>query len=229
MGIDAMRWSLRRGWLPCTCTAGHRTRFVAVTGGPGAGKTALLDALRQSLCEHVIVLPEAARIVFAGGFPRLEDEAVRRAGQRAIYRVHAELETIAVEHDHVAIALCDRGRLDGLAYWPGDPERYFAELGTTRAAELARYEAVVHLRPAPPSAYASSDPVRVESAAQARATDARIEEAWADHPVRLFVEASTSFAEKLATAMTIVRDVLPPCCRAHVGQRTIAGGLDCAP
>jgi hypothetical protein len=50
--------------LPCECAAVHVRRRVVLTGGPGAGKTALLELIRQSFCSHVRVLPEAAVVVF---------------------------------------------------------------------------------------------------------------------------------------------------------------------
>ncbi len=45
-------------------------RRVVLTGGPGAGKTAALEVIRRLYAPHVQVLPEAASIVFGGGFPR---------------------------------------------------------------------------------------------------------------------------------------------------------------
>ena len=53
----------------CPCTKVHTPRRVVVTGGPGAGKTALLELIRQALCQHVRILPESAGVVFGGGFP----------------------------------------------------------------------------------------------------------------------------------------------------------------
>jgi uncharacterized protein (DUF2249 family) len=50
--------------------ATHLRRRIVLTGGPGAGKTAVLELFRAAVCEHVNVLPEAAGIVFGGGFPR---------------------------------------------------------------------------------------------------------------------------------------------------------------
>lgn len=220
---------LAAGWRPCRCTIGHHTRFVAVTGGPGAGKTKLLHELRRSLCEHVVVLPEAASIVFGGGFPRIATDSARRAGQRAIYRVQAELERMASEDGRVAVALCDRGRMDGLAYWPGAADDFFDELGTTGATELSRYSAVVHLHSASVESYDRSNALRVESAEQAAVVDGRIEEAWAGHPARVFVAASSSFEAKLTRAIACISDVLPPCCRAHVGAEVLAGDLECEP
>jgi hypothetical protein len=47
----------------------HRPRMVVITGGPGAGKTALIEVARRHFCHHVGFSPEAASILFRGGFP----------------------------------------------------------------------------------------------------------------------------------------------------------------
>ena len=39
--------------LPCECSEPHARRKIALTGGPGAGKTAVLELVRQSFCKHV--------------------------------------------------------------------------------------------------------------------------------------------------------------------------------
>jgi hypothetical protein len=93
--------------IDCRCTEPHVARRIVLTGGPGAGKTAVLELVRHSLCKHLRVLPEAASIVFGGGFPREPGDEARRAAQRAIYHVQRELEAAATGAD-IAIALCDR-------------------------------------------------------------------------------------------------------------------------
>jgi predicted ATPase len=193
----------------------HDCRLVVVTGGPGAGKTAFLELVRRNFCQHVAVLPEAASVIFGGGFPRRESAAGRRAAQRAIYRVEREMETLVREEAHAALALCDRGTLDGLAYWPSDPDSYFRDLGTSRAAELARYAAVIHLRTPGHGAYNRDNPLRVESAREALALDARIAEAWAGHPRISFVDERKDFLDKVAAALTLLRKEVPACCRGH--------------
>lgn len=125
--------------VTCECRGAHQRRRIVLTGGPGAGKTALLELIRQSFCSHVKVLPEAAGIVLGGGFPREPDEACRRAAQRAIYHVQRQLELTGDSHD-AAIVLCDRGTLDGVAYWPGAIEDFWTSLWTTLDKELGRYE-----------------------------------------------------------------------------------------
>ena len=107
------RWVM----LACECAVAHQPKRIVLTGGPGAGKTAVLELIRQAFCEHVVVLPEAAGVLFGGGFPRGSHEISRRAAQRAIYYVQRELEASAVV-EQPAIILCDRGTIDGAAYGP---------------------------------------------------------------------------------------------------------------
>jgi predicted ATPase len=199
----------------CECGGIHERRRVVLTGGPGAGKTALLELIRQSFCSHVTVLPEAAGVVFGGGFPREDDPSCRRAAQRAIFHVQRELE--AAENSHnPAIVLCDRGTVDGLAYWPG-PEEFWSSLGTTLDGELRRYDAVIHLRtPAPEHGYNHQNPLRTESATTAAEIDARVLQAWQSHPRRFIVESSADFLDKVARALDVLRGELPECCQRHV-------------
>jgi len=202
--------------VSCKCAAAHERRLVVLTGGPGAGKTAVLELIRQSFCEHVKVLPEAATIVFGGGFPREDDANCKRAAQRAIFYVQRELETAGDSHNPT-IVLCDRGTLDGLAYWPGSAEEFCASLATTVGEQLARYDAVIHLRTPPlERGYNHQNPLRTESAAAAAKLDERILQTWATHPRRFVVEASSEFLDKAAQALTILRAEMPECCRHHV-------------
>lgn len=188
-------------------------RRIALTGGPGAGKTAVLELVHRLLCEHVRVLPEAAGIVFGGGFPRGPTDAVRRAEQRAIFYLQRELEATA-DDSELAIVLCDRGTVDGAAYWPG-PGDLWSSVGTTLDEQLARYDTVIHMR-TPVAGYNHANPLRVESAAEARAIDDRIAELWARHPRRFEVPAEVDFFAKAAHAIQILRDELPVGCRDHV-------------
>lgn len=199
----------------CDCVDVHERRRVVLTGGPGAGKTALLELIRQSFCSHVKVLPEAASVVFGGGFPREDDLACRRAAQRAIYYVQRELEATGDSHNP-AIVLCDRGTIDGLAYWPGAEEDFWSLLETDLKREFGRYHAVIHLRtPAQEHGYNHQNPLRVESALAAAEIDERIARAWASHPRRIIVESSPDFLDKVRRALQFLRDEMPDCCKAH--------------
>lgn len=200
---------------PCDCREGHVPRRVVLTGGPGAGKTAVLELIRLFFCEHVKTLPEAAGIVFGGRFPRSDRPPLRRAAQRAIYHIQRELESVA-DADNAAVVLCDRGTVDCSAYWIGEGD-LFSAVGTTAALELARYDAVIHLRsPTSPHAYNRDNPLRLESIEEAAVIDARIATQWSVHPRRFVVEPTEDFLHKAAQAMALLRNEVPECCRHHV-------------
>jgi predicted ATPase len=209
------------------CGEPHHARRIVLTGGPGAGKTAILELIRRSLCRHVKILPESAGIVFGGGFPRGLALAQRRAVQRAIFYVQRELEATTTDED-LAIVLCDRGTIDGIAYWPG-PEDLLQAVGSSLDEQLVRYHAVIQLRTPPESSYNRDNPLRLESAAEAAVIDTRIAAAWASHPRRLEVPASDDFLVKAARAIAIIRAELPACCRhdpieAHAPLATADAG-----
>ena len=182
-------------WVSCDCRDVHTPRRVVLTGGPGAGKTAVLELIRHFFCDHVHVLPEAASVVFGGGFPRSSDAEQLRAAQRAIFYVQRELEAAAL-CGNPAIVLCDRGTVDGQAYWPG-PGDLWADVGTTLAEQLARYDAVIHLRtPLGTAGYNHDNPLRIESAGEAAAADERMLDAWASHPHRVVIDPTPDFLQK---------------------------------
>ncbi len=214
---------MRRGvWpnAPGVCTSSGMR--IVLTGGPGAGKTAVLETARREFCRHVAVLPESASILFAGGFPRRRTEPAQRAVQRAIFHVQSELERMHAEERPDATLLCDRGTIDGVAYWPGAPESYYAELETSPEAQYARYDLVIHLRvPTTEEGYNNFNPTRIETAAEARAIDERIARAWAGHPRRVFVNSAVDFLEKVRATVALIREAVPGC--DCVSARTGAG------
>lgn len=199
--------------LACACEIAHPPRLVVLTGGPGAGKTALLEIIRSSFCRHVVVLPEAASMLWQGGFPRRDTISARRAAQRAIARIQLEMQRMIIEEGTSALIVCDRGTLDGAAYWPGPPDTFFEELGLDRDRELARYAAVIHLRPPGHDHGYQPTSVRTESADQAAAIDDRIYAAWDGHPHRTVVESNHDVLRKLERGVALIREHVPACCR----------------
>jgi predicted ATPase len=181
---------------------------IVITGGPGAGKTASLEVARRALCEHVGFARESASIVFGGGFPRESRESAASAAQRAIFHVQRELETLFDDRPDLQLVLCDRGTVDCAAYWPRAEEEFYHELGTTHAAELARYVAVIHLRPPRAGDGYQRTGLRIESAAEAARIDGRIEHAWRGHPRRFFIDHTHDFPAKVRRFLVIVEEEL---------------------
>lgn len=201
----------------CKCDVDtSQTMLIVITGGPGAGKTAILESLRKLLCQHVIVLPEAASIIFGGGFWRLKSVEAAKASQRAIFHVQSELETIVHTEKTWAIGLCDRGTLDGMAYWTGSEQEYFSSFKTSLLEEYKRYHAVIHLRcPTENMGYNNQNPLRTETPEQARIIDDRIAEIWSRHPNYKAIPAYPNFAEKVREAYTLIINLLPKCCQKN--------------
>ena len=201
----------------CSCKRQtHSCKRIVITGGPGGGKTAVLEIARKNFCQHIAILPEAASILFGGGFPRGHSAATKKASQRAIFHIQKELEILTEEEGNSAIALCDRGTIDGLAYWTDTEELFWKEVGTSKEEELKRYIAVIHLRTPPlEHGYNHQNPVRIESASEAALIDIKIEEVWKDHPHRYFVTSENEFLEKVETAIRIIKSYLPECCQGH--------------
>lgn len=196
---------------------------IVVTGGPGAGKTASLETARRMLCHHIGFAPESASIIFGGGFPREATVHSERAVQRAIYHVQRELEALYDGHTDVGVLVCDRGTIDCAAYWPGDQAEFYRQLGTSHEGELARYALVIHLRPPMADDEYQRTDMRIETAAEARRIDARIERVWRGHPRRIFVEHTHDFMAKVSRVVSILETELA-CERAYAGLRTTATG-----
>ncbi len=190
------------------------TQLIVITGGPGAGKTAILEVVRKVLCEHVAILPEAASILFGGGFWRLDSATAKKAEQRAIYHVQTEMQTLVLNEKKWAIGLCDRGSLDGMAYWPGEEIGFCRALGTSVEKEYAKYHAVIHLSsPSLKSGYNHQNPFRIESAEEALIIDEQIHEVWKNHPNYHRIKSTDDFGEKLHRASSLIYQFIPPACR----------------
>lgn len=190
----------------------RRPFLIVVTGGPGAGKTAILELARKTFCEHIDILPEAATVVFSGGFRREKSVEAQQAAQRAIFHIQREMEQLVLDENRADVILCDRGSLDGLAYWPGQESTFFRQLGTTRKKELERYHMVIHLRtPTAENGYNYANPYRIETPSEAAALDEKTMKAWKKHPHHFVVNGTELFLEKAETALALIRSQLPKC------------------
>lgn len=181
------------------------TKLIVITGGPGAGKTAILEMAKKLINQTSIILPESASIVFGGGFWRLPSTTAIAAAQSAIFHVQTAQEHLVCEEKKWSLGLCDRGTLDGLAYWP-EKETSFWEMGdTTLELELKRYHAVIHLRtPTELLGYNHLNPLRTESSLSALAIDEKIAAIWQKHPRYFAVISNTNFLIKAQIAIDLI-------------------------
>ena len=186
-------------------------RRIAVTGGPGAGKTTLWRSIIAEHGERVVAVPEVATLLLRHVFPPVHSERERRAVQSSIFRVQHDLEA-AHEAQLKAgqVLLCDRGTPDGGGYWPEGHEAFSAAMLTTCEAELARYEAVLFLETAAAGdlAIADNNDTRTEDRDAAVAIDRRLHAVWSRHPRFHHVACAAVFEDKIQRALSIIRTLL---------------------
>ncbi len=176
---------------------------VVLTGGPGGGKTTAADLYRREIGDQVVVVPEAATILYLGGFPRQGENGVRKATQRAIYNVQINLEAAQAAHYRSRVLLCDRGTIDGAVYWPDDPTQFFEQMGTTLENELSRYDAVIFFETAAVGGISieGGNPTRIETIEEALRLDQKLKNLWSQHPHFVFVPHNKSFIKKVNSGL----------------------------
>jgi len=160
-----------------------------LTGGPGGGKTTLIEELTGNppWAGRLAALPEAIFVMRHIGISPRE-----RLFQRVMVHLQISLEDgldRALGPDDPRAILCHRGSLDPLAYWldRGWPEdEFLAFTGTKRQDHYRRYTAVIHLVTAAdgaPAYYARwPDAHRPEQIEDALRLDGLLHDVWHDHP-----------------------------------------------
>jgi predicted ATPase len=190
----------------------QRNHFrIVLTGGPGGGKTTAADLFRREIGEKVVVVPETATMLFTGGFPRVGEREARMATQRAIFHAQVALEDVQGALYPGRVLLCDRGTIDGAAFWPDDaPEGFFESLDTSLERELRRYDAVIFFESAAVGdiSIEGGNPARTESNEEARQLDMRLRELWSEHPNFHFVPHSASFFAKLQDGLRQLQNIV---------------------
>lgn len=194
---------------------------IVLTGGPGGGKTTAADLFRREIGERVVIVPEAATILFQGGFPRSREPDAMRLAQTTIFHVQQKLEDVQASLYPGRTLLCDRGTVDGAAYWPGSTHDYFKAVGTTLEKELRRYDAVIFFETAAVggTSIEGGNPIRNESLEEAVKLDARLRALWVPHPRFILVPNNPSFFKKISFGLAVLESI--------VAQ--LAGESRCAP
>lgn len=185
---------------------------IVLTGGPGAGKTVVANAIAREEPDRFLLVHEAATQVYQqlGTRWHLLDLAGRRDAQTRMYRLQVEQERRARDEASGRIILLDRGTIDGSAYWPDGVEAFWQAMGTTREAELARYDAVIWLETAATLGLydgSASNAVRFEDPAAAIESGKLLKALWAGHPCLHHVGAFAAMEDKIAAVREVILDV----------------------
>ena len=225
---DGKRWgsppTLRRAGSYMTQLDSNGRSRIVLTGGPGGGKTTAIDLFRREIGQRVVVVPESATMLFQGGFPRSNEIHARRSAQAAIFQVQRNLEDVQAALYPDRILLCDRGTIDGAAFWPGGPAEFFDFVGTTLAKELARYDAVLFFETAAAGGMPieGGNPTRIESNEQAVELDRRLREIWSNHPRLVVVPHHHSFVKKIMLGLARLENMIEELSQHHEDRATTA-------
>lgn len=219
-GVD-----IRRGRVSASAammpSANPNVKMIVLTGGPGAGKTSAASEVARRLSadgtrtRHV---PEAATQVYTrlGRKWNQLTIAERRRAQAAMYELQLEQESAALKgarFDATRVLILDRGTIDGAGYWPDGDAAFWEAVGTTQAAELSRYHAVVWLETAAKLGlydHDASNEVRFEDAEGAIAAGEVQARLWGGHPRVVRVGAQAAWEAKLNAVTRAVRELLGP-------------------
>jgi tRNA (Thr-GGU) A37 N-methylase len=193
-----------------------RRAVIALTGGPGGGKSALIEDLRNdpAWAGRFVALPEAVQYArFVNISPQ------ERLFQRVVVHLQIGLEDgldRALGSDDRRPVLCHRGSLDPLAFWRQRgwaEDEFFALVGLTRAEHYSRYAAVIHLvttADGVPREYTRWPQAhRPEEPDEAVRLDRWLEEAWGGHPqYHRLDNTGRDWAVKAGVAKGILRAVV---------------------
>jgi predicted ATPase len=191
-------------------TGRQRPLRIVLTGGPGGGKTTAADMFSREIGDELTLVPESATILFAGGFPRVAESDAQRSVQRAIFEVQRSLEDVQAKLFPDRVLLCDRGTVDGAAYWPDGADGFFEAMGSTHAAEMARYDVVLFFETAAAGgmSFQSGNRYRTESDTEAIALEQRLRALWSPHPRFHLVPHNPSFLRKITVGLSILESVV---------------------
>jgi predicted ATPase len=183
---------------------------IVITGGPGGGKTTALDLFQREFKSGVKIVPEAATMLFEYGLHREINPERLKLLQSAIYKMQLTLEASFHHLNQDRLLICDRGTLDGIAYWPGEETDFFKTIGSTRESEVSRYDAVIFFQSAAgrEEDIKSNNPFRYEDAPLAKLLDEKLKLVWQRHPNFHYVPSDSSFMRKIARGLLTINSVL---------------------
>jgi CYTH domain-containing protein/thymidylate kinase len=196
--------------------------FVAVSGGPSAGKSSFLSYAKAGLEDRgfrVGIQPEVATELINGGFVpwagwRNPLDFQSRLLEYMIFREDLYARMLAEQDiDKPLVLICDRGTLDAIAYI-GKAEfvRVAESVGYTLEALRSRYNMVIHLESASVRAAAhytlENNAARTEKDTEAAALDERTRQAWEGHQHHVVIEGRDDFNAKLTAAFNSMGRVL---------------------
>ena len=189
----------------------NKVHRIVLTGGPGAGKTTAADLLRREIGDKIIIVPEAATMIFSGGFPRSKHPESQKVTQETIYHIQRNLELVQSKRFPKRTLLCDRGTLDSAVYWPEGVQNFYKTMNTSAENEFKRYDAVIFFESAAlgkKNVIEDGNPYRTETIEEAASIDKKLRDIWSKHPNFHHIPNNQSFLKKITLAIHQILEVI---------------------
>ena len=190
--------------------------LIALTGGPGGGKTTFIEELCRdpAWAFRCAAVPEAIFTLRHNNISLNE-----KLFQRIIVQMQMAMEDVlaqALGQDNSRLILCHRGSLDPLAYWLDRgwlEEEFFKYTESTREVHYQRYVAVIHLVTAADGAVEHykmyPDAHRPETPQKAIHLDQLLQQVWNGHPRYFRIDnEGNNWLAKAQKAREILMDLL---------------------
>lgn len=185
---------------------------VVITGGPGSGKSSVMDLLRYEK-SNLQFVPEVASIVI-GQLGIKPKKKINKFFQRLVHNTANLFETTSAQYatlEGKSGIVLDRGLPDGAAYFEGGVGEYEEVLSTSIKQEYSRYKLVIFLDVPPKDVYEKikeNNPARTESYEEARERGDRTFEAWRHHPNLVVISNKGGWEAKVAKAREEIDKVM---------------------
>lgn len=190
---------------------------IVLTGGPGAGKSTVINAIEQKFKKQILVMPEAASQVIEQGEPSFIHEypskdldhfrdAIRQNSIRVVQNILEKFFLKQANRSMADVIVYDRGILDGAPYYGRGLDGFLNDFNLDLQEVYSRYDLIIHMESlavSDPKKYEQllhTNPARFEDAVSAANTDKEIKRIWAGHPNVIFFESKLGI-EKLTTSV----------------------------
>lgn len=198
---------------------------IVLTGGPCAGKTSVVERfsriakaipnLKVILSKEAATMLKQSGIDFAtcGGGSVFQERIIDWQLNAEETAYIAALNYIESHPEDKVIILCDRGVMDGEAYFktPHDFDKILYAKGLDRNMMYARYDAIICLRSAAVGAvefYTTADGTpRDESPEEAAILDGKCYDAWKPHKMFFEIDNTFQFYIKMDNAIATILKV----------------------
>ena len=186
---------------------GEKLTRIVLAGPPCSGKSSAIERLRAAAKPGLLLVPEIASFIMAGGFPPPREghpEEVR-VFQRVIPPLQRGLETmLALQNPEADCMVCDRASLDCVAYWPDGESDFFKAAGLDLEEELRFYHWVVFMGMVGAEEYGKGNLFRFHSFREAKEIGAKQRAVWSRHPRFIEIPSLESPDQKISLAVEAI-------------------------